>query len=103
MQDTLNLINFIGTYLDVLTLLICAGVGFILKNAVPKLNNQYIPLISGILGVVINTWAYHEFTPEIIATGLVSGLAATGMYELIRNMIDQFGKQGTTDNTKEGE
>lgn len=79
-------------YLDIVIVVICAAVGFVIKNAVPKIDNRFIPMISAVLGVVIGMWSHNwSFTPEILVMGLVSGLAATGCYELIRNLIDKFG------------
>jgi hypothetical protein len=49
--------------------------------------NKYIPLIMGILGTVLNVWLNAwNFTPEILLGGLASGLAATGAFELVRNI-----------------
>ena len=41
----------------------------------------------GVLGIVINIWVSGwAFTPQILLGGLASGLAATGAFELIKNM-----------------
>ena len=92
METAINIFGFLADYFDVITLIICAGVGYILKNMIPQLDNRFIPAISGCLGILINiaghAWAV---SPEIIATGLVSGLAATGLHQAIKNLIDKFG------------
>lgn len=75
--------------------IICAAVGYIIKNFLPDSLNNFIPLFSGVLGVFIACWAVSAFTPEVLATGLVSGLAATGCYELVKKLIEQYGKDKT--------
>lgn len=86
-------------YVVIVVVLICMAIGYILKELVPskKLNN-FIPLILGSIGVVLNVW-YNEwtFTPEILLGGLASGLASTGTYEastgiygFVKNMIENY-------------
>lgn len=79
-------------YVVIVVVLICMAVGYILKELVPsKKLNKFIPLILGTLGVMINVW-YNDwsFTPEILLGGLASGLASTGTYELVKNMIENY-------------
>lgn len=41
-----------------------------------------------VLGVILNVWINAwAFTPEILLGGLASGLASTGAFELVRNII----------------
>ena len=50
--------------------------------------SKYIPLIMAVLGVILNVWMNAwSFTPEILLGGLASGLASTGAFELVRNII----------------
>ena len=84
--------EFLNDYMVFVVVGICLCVGYIIKYVVPgKAVNQYIPLIVGVLGVLLNVWV-NAFTisPEILLGGLVSGLASTGMYEALRNFIDRF-------------
>lgn len=83
--------DFIAQYLSIVIVIICAAVGYIIKNFLPDSLNNFIPLFSGILGVAISFWVSVSFTPEALATGLVSGLAATGCYELVTKLIKQYG------------
>lgn len=81
-------------YVVIVVVLICMAVGYILKELIPsKKLNKFIPLILSALGVMINVW-YNDwsFNPEILLGGLASGLASTGTYELVRNMIDYKGQ-----------
>lgn len=67
---------------------ICLYVGYILKNLVPTDKiNRFIPLIVGLLGVGITIWSEMAVSPEILLTGLASGLASTGLYEAFYQFI----------------
>lgn len=87
-------LGFLVDYAIPIIVGICLCVGYMLKNMVKtdKINN-YIPLIMGILGVVLNIWINFEFTPIILLGGLVSGLASTGCYEAFKNLIETFNKK----------
>ena len=65
---------------------ICFFFFFILKHSISYVNNKYIPLIVGTLGVIINVWQNNwNLTPEILIAGLASGLASTGVWEAVKN------------------
>lgn len=68
---------------------ICLCIGFILKNAIKTDKiNDYIPLIMGVLGTFLNIWFENWFlSPEILLTGLFSGLASTGMHQAFSKII----------------
>lgn len=73
-------------YIVVIVMAICLAIGYIIKHFLP-LDNKWIPLIMGCLGVVINCWVnLWAFTPEVLLGGLASGLASTGAFELVRNI-----------------
>ena len=66
---------------------ICLCVGYIIKMWTPA-DNKYIPTVCAVLGVILSTWMNGwVFTPQIVMTGLFSGLASTGLYEAFRNLI----------------
>ena len=82
--------EIINEYLNVIVLLICLAVGYIIKHIVPgKVINKFIPLINGVLGVGISVWINMGFSPTILLTGLISGLSATGFYEMFRQFIEK--------------
>lgn len=75
---------------DFIVLVPCVAalmVGFLIKYAIPVLPNRYIPVICGIIGLAVNLWINMAITPDIVVSGLVSGVAATGMFEMVRNLI----------------
>lgn len=77
-------------YVVIVVMAICFAVGFIIKHSVTVIPNKYIPLIMGVLGVLLNIWvADGAVSPEIILGGLASGLAATGAFEMVRNISDK--------------
>lgn len=90
-------ISFLLDYIDVVTLGICLCVGFALKYAkvFEKFGNQYIPLSMLILGCIIEIIVnIGNINAVVILSGMISGLASTGLYEMMRNLIDRDGKKG---------
>lgn len=75
---------------DFIVVLPCAAallIGFLIKNAIPVIPNRFIPVFCATIGLAVNIWINMSFSPEILVTGLVSGVAATGMFEMVRNLI----------------
>lgn len=70
---------------------ICLCVGFILKNVITTDKiNKFIPLIVTVIGVVVNSWLNAwTVTPEILLSGMFSGLASTGMHQLFKQFIEK--------------
>ena len=79
--------EILSQYVVVIVMAICLAVGYIIKHSLNFLPNKYIPLVMAVLGTVLNMWVnLWTFTPEILLGGLASGLAATGAFELVRNI-----------------
>lgn len=85
-------VNFLKDYIVLVVVGICLCVGYILKNAVPKLNNRYIPAIMGVLGVILVFWIHGTMTSELLLQGLASGLASTGLHQLLTQLINKNDK-----------
>lgn len=85
-------VNFLTDYIVLVVVGICLCVGYILKNAVPKLDNRYIPAIMGVLGVVIVFWIHGTLTSELLLQGLASGLASTGLHQVLTQFINKNDK-----------
>lgn len=79
-------INF-SAFLNVQIIILCLGIGFILKNSVKKLNNDLIPAIVGIIGAIAYCYSTKQVNVETITIGMISGLASTGLYENFKNWI----------------
>ena len=85
-------VDFLSDYIVLVVVGICLCVGYILKNAVPKLNNRYIPAIMGVLGVILVFWIHGTMTSELLLQGLASGLASTGLHQLLTQFINKNDK-----------
>lgn len=85
-------VNFLTDYIVLVVVGICLCVGYILKNAIPKLDNRYIPAIMGVLGVVIVFWIHGTLTSELLLQGLASGLASTGLHQVLTQFINKNDK-----------
>ncbi len=80
--------DFLTDYIVLVIVGVCLCVGYILKNIVPTDKiNRFIPLIMGVLGTLLNIWINFGISPEIILSGMFSGLASTGMYEAFKQFI----------------
>lgn len=87
-------LTFITEYISPIALVICLAVGYVIKYCIKSNNvNRFIPLIVAIIGVVICAWGDMAITPQIVAAGLISGLASTGLYEAFRQIVNI--KEGT--------
>lgn len=83
-------LSFLLNFVDPIILGICLAMGYALKNAFDKFPNKYIPLTAMCLGMVLSiVLNLHGITAEIILSGMISGLASTGLYELLRNLINK--------------
>ena len=62
----------------------------VLKHAVTKLPNNWIPALLVIIGVIVNSWIEAwTFTPEILIGGIASGLLSVGLFETAKTLIDR--------------
>lgn len=81
--------EFLSRYVVIVVLAICLCLGYIIKHSINFIPNKYIPLILAVIGTILNVWINGwTFTPEILLGGMASGLASTGAFELIRNIVN---------------
>ena len=81
-------LSFVAEYISPIALVICLAIGYIIKNAIPNEGiNRFIPLIVAVIGVIVCILAEGTFTVQVLAMGLISGLASTGLYEAFKNII----------------
>lgn len=78
-------------YLSIVIVGICLCIGYVIKNSLDFIPNKYIPLIMLVLGTAINILMNlgTGITADVFLTGMFSGLASTGMYEMFRNLINK--------------
>ena len=80
--------EILSNYVVAITMAICLAIGYLIKHSLNFIPNKYIPLILAIIGIGVNVWVNQTFTPEILLGGLASGLAATGAFEAVRNIMN---------------
>ena len=82
-------LTFLTEYINPIILGICLLVGYVLKEAFDKFPNKYIPLAAlstgTIIAILIN-WQ-SGINEQVILGGMISGLASTGMYEMLKNLL----------------
>ncbi len=91
----IDLFEAIQGYLQVSIVLVCLFIGYIIKRCVSSERvHKFIPLFMGIIGVVAAIWidiaTGAGFNLDTIVTGLASGLASTGLYELFHQLITKL-------------
>ena len=87
-------LTFLTSYINPLILGICLLVGYALKTAFEDFENKYIPLAALCTGTIVAILIHWQsgINAEIILGGMISGLASTGLYEMLRNLLDFDGK-----------
>lgn len=88
-------LNFLMDHINPVILGICLLVGYVIKTAIPAIKNRYIPLAALAMGTIIAILINmsNGINAEVVLGGMISGLASTGFYEMLRNLIDKDGKK----------
>lgn len=85
-------IEFLSEYMIPVIVGICLGVGYIVKHWIEDVDNKIIPTLCAIIGVVVAVWInWGNITPEVILSGLASGLASTGLHQAFTQFISAKG------------
>lgn len=83
-------ITVLTQYFSIVIVGICLCVGYVIKTSLDFIPNKYIPLIMLVLGTIINVLMnLNGISAEVILSGMFSGLASTGMYEMFKNLINK--------------
>lgn len=86
-------LSFLTEFVNLIILGICLCIGYVIKNSLDFIPNKYIPLIMLVLGTIISIITnLSNINASVILTGMFSGLASTGLYELFKNLIEKKGK-----------
>ena len=90
-------LNFLMDHINPVILGICLLVGYVIKTAIPAIKNRYIPLAALTMGTIIAILINMSsgIHVEVILDGMISGLASTGFYEMLRNLLKKDGKKET--------
>lgn len=75
------------TYFTPVVVIACLIVGYILKNSIKCVPNNYIPTILAIFGCVINPLVCG-LSVETIVYGALMGLASTGLHQAFTRFIE---------------
>ncbi|MBQ2927345.1 MAG: phage holin family protein [Oscillospiraceae bacterium] len=79
--------ELLENYIVPVILGICLIVGYLVKNFTGA-DNRFIPMVVTGLGVALAVWIHWPaVTPEVLLAGAVSGLASTGMHQLLKQWI----------------
>ena len=81
-------IEFLSDYMIPVIIGICLLVGYVVKHWVKDVDNKIIPTLCAVLGVAVAVWiSWGNITPEVILSGLASGLASTGLHQAFKQLI----------------
>lgn len=87
-------LTFLNGYINLVVLGICLCLGYVIKNSLDFINNKYIPAIMLVTGTAVNIVInLPNINAIIVLSGMISGLASTGLYEAMRNLIRKDGKK----------
>ena len=82
-------LDFLTEYLVLVIVGICLCVGYVIKKWVKDVDNKYIPTLCAVLGVILALWmSGWVITPTVLLSGMVSGLASTGLHQLFKQLIN---------------
>lgn len=79
-------LSVLTQYLNVLIVGICLCVGFVIKKWVKDVDNKYIPTIVALLGLILSV-VTNGLSLEFILSGMLSGLASTGLHQAFTQFI----------------
>lgn len=68
---------------------LCLVVGYIMKHWIKDLDNKIIPTILAVLGALAACAAERTVTLELIVSGMVTGLASTGLHQAFKQIIGE--------------
>lgn len=86
-MDFLENLDF-SEYFSIVIVVVCLTIGYILKKWIKDLDNKIIPTVCAVLGVALSIWInWGNVDLNTIAIGLVSGLASTGLHQLVKQYL----------------
>ena len=82
-------LTILTNYFVLVVVGICLCVGYVVKKSLTFIPNKYIPLIMCLLGLVTNIFInFPHISGEIVLSGMLSGLASTGLHQAFRNLLE---------------
>ena len=81
-------IEFLSEYMVPVIMVICLCVGYVIKHWIKDADNRIIPTVCAVVGVILAVWInWGAITPPVVAGGIVSGLASTGLHQAFKQFI----------------
>lgn len=83
--------EFLNDYIAVIALVAALCVGYVVRNVITNEQvNRFIPAICALTGVVVLLWdANWVATPQLVVAGMMSGIAASGLYDQFKMIIEK--------------
>lgn len=83
-------LSFLSEFINLGILGVCLCIGYVIKTSLDFIPNKYIPLIMLVLGTVLGIVTnLNDLSIDVVLTGMVSGLASTGLYEMFKKLINK--------------
>lgn len=79
-------LEFITNLYIPLVIAVCLVVGYLMKKFLPT-DNKWIPLVVTVLGAILGCIDAHAITLVAIASGMISGLASTGLHQMFKQTL----------------
>lgn len=76
---------------DIVVVVACLIVGYIIKKALDFVPNKYIPCILALVGMVLNVFVSGTSVEKFVY-GALMGLASTGMHQAFTRFIENSDK-----------
>ena len=92
-MELIKNIDVLNTWVNPTIVVFCLIVGYAVKHLLPTVSNNIIPTVVVVLGIVVSLWMnqWAVLTPDIILSGALSGLASTGLHQLLKKWIEAGG------------
>ena len=85
--------EFLNAYIVPVIVGICLIMGYCVKKFVKNDRlDDFIPTFACVLGTVIAVWNSGAINPDILLMGMASGLASTGLYEMVTHWVEKWPK-----------
>ena len=83
-------ISFLTEFMVPVIVGICLCVGYVIKKWIKDVDNKYIPTVCAATGLILAIWMNGwTISPQIILSGLLSGLASTGLHQVFKQFIEK--------------
>lgn len=81
--------DFLTEYMVPVIVGLCLCLGYVLKRWIQDVDNKFIPTLCAAAGLLLAIWInWGNVTPEVILSGVASGLASTGLHQAFKQFIE---------------